>query len=554
MAETDMLIRNAAVLTMVPGAAAADAVAIGGGRILAVGTEADVSAGLGPDTRIVDAGGATVMPGIVEAHMHLFAGAFGRRLLQLFGVAGEDALTRAVRAYSDANPDEGLLIAKGADYVILGQGRPVTRQDLDRILPDRPLILVAPDHHTGWANTVALERAGLMHGKKLPAGNFVVLGPDGLATGELQESKAMAPVMALRTSGGREGLGLDGVEPGPDLTPAQRAEDQETLRDGLRYAASLGITSIHNMDGNRYQLDLLRQIEEAGDLLCRTQIPFHLTPAKEIASLAEASDFDRDFRSPMLRSGRVKMFMDGVIDSGTGVMVDDYSDRPGWRGEPLHSQERFNAAAIEIDRRGLQISVHAIGDGAVRMVLDGYQAAREVNCPRDSRHRIEHIEVVHPDDIPRFARMGVVASMQPPHPPGRWACRWNPYLSRIGRERWPLAFAWRDLWNAGVPIAFASDWPVSALDPMLGVHAAVTRRPWADGMPDQSATLAEALHGYTAAGAHAGFAEDRIGTLEPGKEADIVILSDDVTALDPDDLAGVTARMTLCAGRVTWEA
>jgi len=418
MEHADIIITNGSVRTMAPGAErpSATTVAIRGGKIAAVGGS-EVLDLRGPATHLCDAEGATVLPGFVEAHMHLFGGAYGRRLLQLFGIRGQDALTGAVRAYAQANPAEGLLIAKGTDYTILGD-RPVTRQALDAILPDRPLILIAPDHHTAWANTIALERAGILHGRNLDPGNRIVLDDKGLATGELQESQAIMPVMTLRTSGGRESLGLAGTEPGPDLTAAERAEDIATLKDGLRYCASHGITSIHNMDGNRYQLDLLRRIEVEGGLLCRTQIPFHLTPTKPLESIAEASELDREFRSEMLRSGRVKMFMDGVVDSGTAVLLEDYADTPGWRGEPLHSQQRFNAAATEIDRRGLQISVHAIGDGAVRMVLDGYQAARAANGARDSRHRIEHIEVLHPHDLPRFAQLGVVASMQPPHPPG----------------------------------------------------------------------------------------------------------------------------------------
>ena len=491
----DLIIENAAVLTMNPAAPRATAIAVRGDRIAAVGGADDVRDLRGPGTRVIDAGGATVMPGIVESHLHLFAGAFGRRLLQLFGVSGIDALAPKVRAYADANPDEGLLIAKGADYVILGEGRPVTRHELDAILPDRPLILIAPDHHTGWANTVARERAGIIGGRDVGPGNEIVLGADGVATGELREGRAMAPVMALRTSGGRESLGLEGVEPDASLTAAQRAEDVGVLKDGLRYMASLGITSLHNMDGNRYQLELLREIEQEGDLLCRTQIPHHQTNRKTLADLEEASALTREYDTPFLRCGRVKRFMDGVIDSGTGVMLEDYSDAPGWRGEPLHSQESFDETAIEIDRRGLQISVHAIGDGAVRMVLDGYEAARRANGPRDSRHRIEHIEVVHPDDIPRFAGMGVVASMQPPHPPGSMGLPLEPYLSKIGRARWPLAFAWRSLWDAGARICFASDWPVSAVEPFLGVHAAVTRAPWDPEMPSHRATLDEARAG-----------------------------------------------------------
>lgn len=532
----------------------ATAIAVTGNRISAVGSDEELFARVKPHTHKIDAGGASVLPGFVESHLHLFAGAVGRRLLQLFGVMGHAALAEAVRAYAHDNPDEGLLVAKGADYTLLGEGVGITRQALDEILPDRPLMLIAPDHHTGWANTIALERAGVLQGAELGPGNEIVLDGQGLATGELREGQAMAPVMALRTSFGRENLGLQGVEPPDTLTAEQRAEDKALLREGLRYCAECGITSIHNMDGNWYQLELLAEIEADGDLICRIEVPFHLTPEKPLSTLEEASQMNARFTSDKLSAGRVKMFMDGVLDSGTAVMIDDYGDQPGWRGEPLHSAERFNAAATDIDARGLQIAVHAIGDGAVRMVLDGYAAARAANGTRDSRHRIEHIEVVHPDDIPRFAELGVIASMQPPHPPGSMGLPLEPTVSKIGRHRWPLAYAWRSLRNAGARLCFASDWPVSPLEPILGIQAAVMRERWADDMPDQSATLDEAIAGYTRDGAYAGFDEDRLGQIKPGLLADLVILSGDIRATPITDINQITPVLTICDGQITYQA
>lgn len=222
--------------------------------------------------------------------------------------------------------------------------------------------------------------------------------------------------MALRTSGGRENLGFADREPAASLTPEQREEDIDVLQRALQHCASFGFTNLHNMDGNLYQLELLRTIEERGGLCCRTEIPFHLTPEKPVSSLDVARQMHAEYRSRRLRSGRVKMFMDGVIDSGTALMIDTYADQADWCGEPLHDAERFAEACIEADRMGLQISIHAIGDRAVRRVLDGYEAARRANGRRDSRHRIEHIEVLHPDDLRRFRQLGVIASMQPPVP------------------------------------------------------------------------------------------------------------------------------------------
>ncbi len=554
MNQADLVILNGRVLTMDNVAPRAEAVAVAGNRILATGSNADMVALAGAGARRIDAQGGSVMPGMVEAHLHLFAGAFGLRFLQLDGVQGMPAVHDKVRAYAHDNPDEALLICKAADYNLFGDGVSTTRQMLDLVLEDRPLILIAGDHHTAWANTSALRKAGILSGADLPPGNEIVMGDDGFAAGELREHMAYDPVMNLRSSGGRENLGLQGIEPTATPSVAERNEDIAVLEQGLRLCASYGFTSLHNMDGNRYQLELLSEIEGRGNLDCRIEVPFHLTPSKPIDTLEEASALAEVFATERLRARRVKMFMDGVIDSATAVMVEDYADVPGWRGDPLHSTERFHRAAIEADRRGLQISVHAIGDGAVRRVLDGYEAAQKANGKRDSRHRIEHIEVLHPDDLPRFRELGVVASMQPPHPPGAMDFPLEPWVSHVGEERWPWAFPLSYLRKEDVPIAFASDWPVSDINPMRGVKAAITRKPWKAGHPGHESTLSEALAGYTIGGAYAGKDEHRVGRLVSGNKADIVVMDRDLEATQIEELDTARAAVTLSGGKPTWEA
>jgi predicted amidohydrolase YtcJ len=259
------------------------------------------------------------------------------------------------------------------------------------------------------------------------------------------------------------------------------------------------------------------------------------------------------YRSDMLCSGFVKLFMDGVTDSGTAVMVEDYADRPGWKGEPLFAPERFKELAVEADRRGLQIAVHAIGDGAVRIVLDGYAAAQKANGRRDSRHRVEHVEVIQASDIPRFAELGVIASMQPPHPPGNHGLPLEPYLSRIGEQRWPLAFAWTALRAAGARLVFGTDWPVSDIDPMWSIQSAMTRSRWNDDQPDNRQTLEQSLHSYTADGAYAGFMEGKTGVLKEGLLADVCVMPVDLENTDPASFKGIRPRMTVCDGRVVFE-
>jgi predicted amidohydrolase YtcJ len=416
--------------------------------------------------------------------------------------------------------------------------------------------IVAYDHHTAWANTKALELAGLLHGRQLGPGNEVVMGEDGLATGELREMEAFGPIFAA-SGFDRYRLGLaTGGEPDPYPNEQEWEKDIKVMRRGLDYCARHGFTSLQCMDGNLYQLQLLAEIEKRdGFLPCRVRIPFHLKNFMPLSILEKASMMAETYNSDFLSSGTVKMFYDGVLESWTAIMVEPYGNKPDSRGgQSLFTAEEMKAAAIEIDRRGLQIAVHAIGDGAVRAVLDGYEAARNANGSRDSRHRVEHIEVIHPSDIARFRELGVIASMQPPHPPGTMGLPLEPTLSMIGRDRWRYAYAWRTLKEAGAHIPFASDWPVSPIDPMAGIQAAVTRKKWAETDPDQSFTLMEAIAAYTVEGAYAEFREDRKGMIRKGFFADLTLLDASLEETVPEELHTVRPAYVICAGRVTHSA
>lgn len=549
----DIVIRGAKILTMDPKSPEAQALAIKDGRVVFVGSNADVSRYVGPATQTVDGAGRTVVPGFVEAHLHLFAGGAELNNLQLLGVRGFEKVRELVRKYADENPDDKVLFAQGADYTTISQTERINRHHLDAMVPDRPLALFCFDHHTMWANTKALEAVGLLHGARLGPGNEIVMGEDGLATGELRESEAYGPL--IRYSGkDRAILGLaTGGEPDPQPTPEQREADREMIRQGLAWCARHGITSIHNMDGNFYTLELLSEIEQEGGLLCRVKVPFHFKNFMTLDMLDKASAMTERYQTDWLSSGLVKLFFDGVMESYTGYMVDDYADRPGYRGEPLFTQESFNAIVCEADRRGLQIAVHSCGDGAVRSVLDGYEAARRANGPRDSRHRVEHIEVITEADVPRFAQLGAIASMQPSHPPGVMDFPLEPGLSRIGRARWPLSYAWRTLKDAGAHVVFASDWPVADISVLAGIQAAAMRKRWAETDPDQSFGVLESLAAYTVEGAYAEFSEDRKGMLKAGYFADVVMLSTDLEETALTEIRQVRPVLTICGGRVTYQ-
>lgn len=545
---TATVILNARVLTMDPDHPRAEAVAFKGGRILAVGPVDAVREKAGPDAQVIDAGGRSLLPGFVESHLHLVLGGAELSQLQLGGIQGHGALSAAFADYAAKNPQAPILLAQGAGYDMLDH--PVTRQDLDAVIADRPIAMMSPDHHTVWANTAALQAAGLLHGAVMPHGHEVVMGPDGTATGELREFEAFGPILAL---GGEAHLQLGiatGEEPDPTPDAATRTADKDKIAAGLAHCAAHGITSMVNMDGNRYTLDLLAEMQAEGRLTARVKVPFHFKPHMDLSALDRAEAMRRDFASDWLRSGHVKMFMDGVIDSRTAFMLNDYPGCPGHRAAPLFPVDHFAQICIEADRRGFQIAVHAIGDGAVRATIDGYEAARRANGPRDSRHRIEHIELIDRADIPRLGALGITASVQPPHPPGAMDFPLGTMEAVIPRDRWGDAFLTRTLAEHGAPLAFASDWPVTDISVMRGLQAHLTRVPY-EGAADERVDLMQALHAYTVGGAWAAQMDDVTGRLRPGLAADFVLIDGNIEEIAPESLGATPIALTIAGGRIT---
>jgi predicted amidohydrolase YtcJ len=547
----ELIVTNARILTMDPANPRAEAVALRQGKILALGGRAEIETLAGPGTQVIDAKGRTVLPGFVESHLHLVLGGAELAHLYVGGLRGVDALRSAFAGFAAKNPDAPLLMAQGGDYAMLDH--PMTRADLDQVFPSRPIAITAHDHHTVWANTAALRSAGLLNGAVMPHGHEVVMGPDGLASGELREFEAFAPVIAL---GGEERLNLGiatGGEPSPWPSDAELAMDRAKVLRGLKHCAAHGITSMVNMDGNRFTLELLDGLRREGNLLARVKVPFHFKPHMELSELDRAVAMTRAYDDDFLSCNFVKMFMDGVVDSRTAFMLNDYPGHPGHRGEPLFADLRFREIATRIDALGMQMAVHAIGDGAVRTTIDGYEAAQKNNGPRDSRHRIEHIELIDPADIPRIGALGIVASLQPPHPPGAMDFPLQPTLETLGAHRWKDAYLWKTLAGQGARIAYASDWPVTDVSVMRGLQAALTRQPY-PGCSDERLSLMESLHAYTAGGAYAAHWDGITGMLKPGMAADLVMLSGDIEAIHPDSLGITPVALTICAGRITHQA
>lgn len=550
----DLILFGGRIKTMDKGRPLAQALAVSGNRIVAVGDDDEVMALAQPRTRIVDADGGTVLPGFNDAHVHIFSGSASLAQLSVHGIQGFESLSAAIVRHAAAHPSAPSIVGQGCLYTAISPTEPITRHHLDRIVNDRPLLLVAFDLHTAWANSCALQRAGILDGRELAAGSEIVMGEDGLATGELREADAISLAYAVVEGGGREMLGIwTGGEP-DRVTESERRYDLALLQRGLAYCASLGITSIQNMDGNLYQLEMLDEIDRTKGLPVRVRMPFHMKSSSPLSELHDkAAAWNRVYDSDMLRCDFVKVFMDGVTESGTAFFLDDYAHRPGWKGTALFQQEKFNDICATASRLNLQVASHAVGDGAVRRVLDGYEHAASVAGGRDLRHRVEHIEVVHPDDVDRFSKIGAVASMQPIHAPPHADAGDETAPRLIGPARFPHAFAWRVLADARAPLVFSTDWPVAPLDPMLSISAAMMREPLAEGVPDQRLSLDEVLHGYTLNAAWVEFMSERKGRLREGYLADIVVLDADMEGLAPDALSTVRAALTICNGRVTFE-
>lgn len=552
----DIVILNGRLMTFDDARPRAEGLAISGDTIVSVGSEADMRALAGPGTRCIDAGGKTVLPGFIDSHVHLFGGSVELDSLNLHGVCGRSRLSDAIRAYARSRPDDYLLYAAGAEYDALGTGQGVTRRDLDSIIDDRPFAMMAADHHTAWANTAALDAAGILHDQPtLPEGSVIVTGVDGKATGALVEFGAYKPVISLTSTGGREAAGLaTGADPEPAPTADQRAVDTDIVRRGLRHCASHGITSLHNMDGNHYQLELLDRLDQQDELCCRVEVPFHLKHFDSLDRLSEAQAMRRSYQSDRLWCNRVKMFMDGVMESYTALMLRSYPDRPDTHGEALFAPEHFNEACRRADALGFQIATHAIGDLAVRRTLDGYEAARIANGVRDARHRVEHIEVVDPNDLPRFSELGVIASMQPLHSPVGGYFEPPASGTLLHESQIPYACAWNELRNAGAHLCFSTDWPVVPVDVMLTLQGAVSPRELDGGWPDAAQTLHQALAAYTRDAAFTEFSECKKGRLKPGMLADVVIMSNDLESIPCNTLAEARAALTLCGGQITYES
>jgi predicted amidohydrolase YtcJ len=556
----DLVLKNGDVYTGLPDRPRVHAVAVRGDVIAAIGTDAEIAPLIGPKTRVVDLQGRFAMPGFNDAHLHLVSGGLAKFRINLEGAKSLAEFQERIRSrLGEFGPGEWIL-GQGWDHTLWPEQRFPTRADLDAISRDHPMIFWRTDGHVAVANSKALELAGITEASVDPPGGKFARDPaTGKLTGLLEEDSAMNIV-------GRR-------IPGVALERRRRA-----IELALEEASSYGVTSIQ--DNSEEQLfayyeefpdgktrdgraatgaapglvdfEIYRALEREGKLKVRITewLPFNAPVAKLNELKAQAGT-----PTPWLKTGALKGFLDGSLGSRTAAMLAPYSDDPATSGILRVDPERLKQMAIERDRAGFQIALHAIGDRANRVGLDAYEAARKANGARDRRDRIEHAQVIALSDLPRFAALEVIPSMQPVHvlDDERWA------EARVGPERVKGAYAWNTLSASGARLAFGTDFPVEGINPLRGIYACVTRElpeggPAGGWQPQEKLPIDACIRDYTIGSAYAEFDEARKGQLRAGMLADIVVFPADITKIAPKELLQTKVSLTIAGGKIVYDS
>ncbi|MCA1613189.1 MAG: amidohydrolase [Acidobacteria bacterium] len=528
----DLVIVNANVRTMDRGRPAAEAVAVFGNRVAAVGTNAEIRRLAGPRTRVVDAGGALVLPGFNDSHVHFLGGGFQLSSVDLRDAPTPQEFAARIRRFAERRPKGSWVTGGDWDHE-RWPGAPLpTKELIDSFTPDTPVFVSRLDGHMALANSLALKLAGITRETPDPPGGLIVRdAKTGEPTGVLKDN-AMGPVFAKI----------------PDSTFAEKLDAARAATD---HAASLGVTSVQDMSAGD-DVGVYQTLLQRGELKTRVYAVAPLAAWKSLADVGVRARFGSD----MLRIGGLKAFSDGSLGSTTALFFEPYNDAPETSGLGSGLPEGEMLKRVEAaDAAGLQVMIHAIGERANDQVLSVYDGVARAHGERDRRFRVEHAQHLRREEVQEFARQKVVASMQPYHAidDGRWAEK------RIGPARIKGTYAFRSLLDAGAVLAFGSDWTVAPLDPLLGVYAAVTRRTLdgknpAGWVPEQKITVEEAVRAYTFGSAYAEFMDGEKGAITPGQLADIVVLSHDIFKIDPVEIEKTKVRMTITDGRIVYEA
>lgn len=506
----------------------AEAVAVRDDRIVAVGARAELEKLAGPATERIDADDGLIVPGMIDAHIHLIEGGLHLTSVQLRDAATKEEFARRIGEFAKTVKPGAWITGGDWDHTLWGGELP-RAEWIDAVTPDNPVWISRLDGHMGLANSAAMRAAKIDEKTADVAGGEITRDLNGRPLGIFKDN-----AMSL----------VDRASPGASL-----AEQVAAVQAATAYLAERGVTAVHHM-GGWSDVEAFRLARRNGLLKTRVYACTPLSQWKRLADELQSQDRGDEW----LRIGGLKGFVDGSLGSHTAALLAPFSDAPNDSGLLVNTIEDLEAWTTAADRAGLQVAVHAIGDRAIRLQLDVFERAAKANGARDRRFRIEHSQHIDPADLPRYASLGVIASMQPYHAidDGRWAER------LIGARRSETTYAFRSLLDAGARLAFGSDWFVAPPTPLEGIYAAVTRRTLdgkhPDGwVPQQKITVEEALRAYTIDAAYAGFSENDLGSLEPGKLADLVVINEDLFTIPSEQLATASIRATIVGGKVVYQ-
>ena len=530
----DVIITHANIWTVDRAKPSAQALAILRDRIVAVGTDAEVSAWRGPRTQILDAGGELLLPGFNDSHVHFVSGGAQLDNVQLNDATSAQEFARRIAERAKVTPRGSWILGGDWDETKWTPAELPTRELIDPVTHDTPVFVSRYDGHMGVANSAALRAAGITAQTPDPPGGTIVHDAQGNPTGALKDA---AQDMLYKA-----------------VPPLSHDERIHAVKRALAHAASLGVTSVQHMSAGYEDIAVYGELLDRGELTSRIYVAPSIVSYEDLAKIGVR----RAFGGPFLRIGAVKGFADGSLGSRTAYFFEPFTGTPGNRG--LLSSDMQPPAAMrdrmmKADAAGLQLCTHAIGDQAISIILDFYADIVKEHGKANRRFRIEHAQHMAAKDFDRFAELGVIASMQPYHAidDGRWA------EGRIGHDRASRTYAFRTFLDHHVRLAFGTDWDVAPLNPMLGIYAAVTRATL-DGknpngwFPEQKLTVAETVEAYTMGSAYAEFQENEKGSITPGKLADLVILSDDIFKIDPAKIRDVKVLKTFVGGQLVWDA
>lgn len=521
------------------------AIAIAGKKIAYVGNDSGAQDFIGPKTQIIDLNGKMVLPGFIEAHVHPTATAVALAGVVLFNAKTSDECLKLIKDYESKNPKADVIRGFGWNYAAFGAKGP-TKELLDSIIPDKPVVLFAMDGHSIWVNSKALKMAEITDKTPDPSGGVIERDSNGFPTGTLREMSASILVLSK-------------------LPLISDDEVMEGLTSILDMAKGYGITTVHDSGVfHQRMMDAYSNLDKKGKLDVRIWAEQVLDPGLGVEQVPALTAERDNYSSDLVQMKTAKLFIDGVVEGHTALLLEPYIDRPGFKSSPIWKPEVFNDTIVALDKAGFQVEVHAVGDGASRMALDAYQLAQEKNGKRDSRHKIAHVIVVSPQDIPRFKALGVI-----PVPSPNWFCYDSTYemnnLAYLGPERAEHMMPMKSFIDSGAVVAIGTDFPgvgdYLTINPLDEIKAGITRLPLSPESnvtkpywPEERVDLKTMIECATINGAYTCFMENKTGSLEVGKLADLIVLDRDLFKLPAEDLNKAAVLTTMLEGRVVFGA